>query len=130
MFSFAAKYKRPFPSWIGAFAAAIVGAVVGAMYFDANAQGGAFPARGRPITIIVPYAAGGVTDTGARLMAAGLERELAAPVVVANKPGAASQVGLTELLRSKPDGYTLSYVVLPTVITHYAIPGRDVAYTG
>ncbi len=51
------------------------------------------------------------------------------PVVVVNKPGAASQVGMMELLRSKPDGYTLSYVVLPTVITHYAVPGRDVTYT-
>jgi len=34
-----------------------------------------------------------------------------------------------ELLRSKPDGYTLSYAVLPTAITHYAVPGRDVTYT-
>src|SRR5690349_24290899 len=94
---------------------------------DAGAQ--AFPVKGRTITLIVPYAPGGVTDTGARLMAAGLEKELATSVVVLNKAGAASQIGLTELVRAKPDGYTLSYVVLPTVTTHYLVPGRDVPYT-
>lgn len=94
----------------------------------ANAFAQPFPA-GRPITLIVPYAPGGVTDTGARLMAAGLEKELGGPVVVVNKPGAASQIGLAELLRSKPDGYTLSYVVLPTVTTHYLTPGREAPYT-
>ena len=91
----------------------------------------AFPQAGRTVTLIVPYAAGGVTDTGARLMAAGLEKELGTPVVVVNKAGAASQVGLAELARAKPDGYTLSYVVLPTVVTHYVAvaPGKDVPYT-
>ena len=96
---------------------------------DARAQRADFPVRGKPITLIVPYAPGGVTDTGARLMAAGLEKELGTPVTVVNKPGAASQVGLTELARAAPDGYTLSYAVLPTVITHSTVPGRDVAYT-
>jgi tripartite-type tricarboxylate transporter receptor subunit TctC len=88
-----------------------------------------FPAPGRTITIIVPYAPGGVTDTGARLMAAGLEKELGVPVVVMNKAGAASQIGLTELVRAKPDGYTLAYAVLPTVTTHYLVPGREAPYT-
>jgi tripartite-type tricarboxylate transporter receptor subunit TctC len=95
----------------------------------AFAQKTEFPVRGKPVIIIVPYAPGGVTDTGARLMAAGLEKELGTPVQVVNKPGAASQVGLTELVRAAPDGHTLSYAVLPTVITHYAVPGRDVIYT-
>ena len=76
---------------MAALVAALAGAIVGPACIEALAQGSAFPAPGRPITIIVPYAAGGVTDTGARLMAAGLEKELATPVVVANKPGAASQ---------------------------------------
>jgi tripartite-type tricarboxylate transporter receptor subunit TctC len=129
MFSSGGSNKRWCPDWMAAFMVALAGAVVGPACIEALAQGTVFPARGRPITIIVPYAAGGVTDTGARLMAAGLERELATPVVVANKPGAASQVGLMELLRSKPDGYTLSYVVLPTVVTHYTVPGRDVTYS-
>ncbi len=88
-----------------------------------------FPEHGRPITIIVPYAPGGATDTGARLMAAALEPLLHTSVEVVNRAGAASQVGLTQLVRSKPDGYTLSYVVVPTVITHYLDPARHAIYT-
>lgn len=109
--------------------AAFAGLVLGAWTAQTMGQSPAFPARGKPITIIVPYAAGGVTDTGARLMAAALEKELSTSVQVANKAGAASQLGLTELVRSAPDGYTLSYVVLPTVTTHYLQPGREAIYT-
>ena len=46
-----------------------------------------------------------------------------------NKPGAASQLALTELTRATPDGYTLSYAVLPTVTTHYLDPSRAAVYT-
>jgi tripartite-type tricarboxylate transporter receptor subunit TctC len=88
-----------------------------------------FPVKSKPITILVPYAAGGVTDVTARLMAAGLEKELGASVQVVNKPGAASQLALTELTRATPDGYTLSYAVLPTVTTHYLDPTRAAVYT-
>lgn len=95
----------------------------------AYAQSATYPIKGKPISIIVPYAAGGVTDTGARMMAAALEKELGTSVQVVNKVGAASQLGLTELVRSAPDGHTLSYMVLPTVTTHYMVPGRDSLYT-
>ena len=91
-----------------------------------SGQGG-FPG-GKPITLIVPYAAGGTTDSGARLLAARLEEELSTRVQVVNRPGAASQVGLQSLLASPPNGYTLSYGVLPTVITHYSDPGREPPY--
>jgi tripartite-type tricarboxylate transporter receptor subunit TctC len=84
---------------------------------------------GKPIMLIVPYAPGGVTDTGARLMASALEPLLNTPVRVVNRVGAASQVGLTELVRAKPDGLILSYVVLPTVVTHYLDPARSAIYT-
>ena len=66
----------------------------------AHAQPATFPIKGKPISIIVPYAAGGVTDTGARMMAAALEKELGTSVQVVNKVGAASQIGLTDLVRS------------------------------
>ena len=72
----------------------------------------------------MPYAPGGGTDTGARMMAAGLERELNATFQVVNRAGAASLIGLTELTRAKPDGMTLAYAVLPTVVTHYRDPKR------
>lgn len=120
---------RWYPQWKAALVAAIAGTLLGPWCVEALAQGNAFPTRGKPITIIVPYAAGGVTDTGARLMAAGLEKELSTSVQVVNKAGAASQLGLTDLVRAAPDGYTLSYVVLPTVTTHYLMPGREAIYT-
>jgi tripartite-type tricarboxylate transporter receptor subunit TctC len=88
-----------------------------------------YPAPGKTISIIVPYAPGGGTDTTARLMAAGLTKELGVNVQVVNREGAASQVGLTELVRSRPDGYTLAYAVLPTVVTHYLDPKRQAIYT-
>jgi tripartite-type tricarboxylate transporter receptor subunit TctC len=87
-----------------------------------------YPEPRRPVTIIVPYAPGGGTDTAARLMAAGLERELSARFQVVNRAGAASQIGLTELARAKPDGMTLAYAILPTVVTHYRDPKRQAPY--
>ncbi len=72
----------------------------------AGARAESYPRPGRPITVIVPYAPGGATDTGARLMAAGLEPILKTSVQVVNRPGAGSQVGLTQLVRSRPDCYT------------------------
>jgi tripartite-type tricarboxylate transporter receptor subunit TctC len=110
--------------WRFAVAFALVLAALGA-----SAQAQDFPAAGRSITIIVPYAPGGTTDTSARLMGIGLARELNTSVQVVNREGAASQVGLTELVRAKPDGYTLSYAVLPTVVTHYLDPARRAIYT-
>jgi tripartite-type tricarboxylate transporter receptor subunit TctC len=102
-------------------------AVIGCSSIAANAAD--YPEKGRPITVIVPYAPGGATDTGARLMAAALEPLLKTSVQVINRPGAGSQVALTQLVRSKPDGYTLSYVVIPTVVTHYLDPARAAIYT-
>ncbi len=88
----------------------------------------AFP-EGKPITLLVPYGAGGTADATARFLAKGLERELKTSVQVVNKPGAASQVAHVALLHSKPDGYTLSYSVLPTVAIHYLDPERQAPYT-
>jgi tripartite-type tricarboxylate transporter receptor subunit TctC len=116
----------PRSRWKAALALAL-GLALTAVTSGTQAQ--EYPVRGKPITLIVPYAAGGVTDVTARLMAAGLEKELGASVQVANKPGAASQVALTELSRATPDGHTLSYAVLPTVTTHYLDPARAAVYT-
>jgi tripartite-type tricarboxylate transporter receptor subunit TctC len=88
-----------------------------------------FPAKGKLITIIVPYTPGGGTDLGARLVAEGLRKELGVPVQVVNKPGAASQVGMQELARAAPDGYTLGASVLPALASHYLDPSRDAPYT-
>jgi tripartite-type tricarboxylate transporter receptor subunit TctC len=63
----------------------------------------------RPITLLVPYSAGGGTDVAARLVAAPLSDELKQPVVVVNKPGAGSIIGIQYVSHAEPDGYTLLF---------------------
>jgi tripartite-type tricarboxylate transporter receptor subunit TctC len=60
-----------------------------------------------PIKIIVPFPAGGSSDTVARSVASALEKELGQSVVVENMPGANGRLGATTVAKSKPDGYTL-----------------------
>lgn len=62
----------------------------------------------KPITLIVPWAPGGGTDQTSRVLAKAAEAELGQPVVVINKPGAAGFIGMTEMAKSRPDGYTLA----------------------
>lgn len=106
--------------------ATLAGAALAAPHI---ARAATFPEPGRPITIILPYAPGGGTDIGARLLAAGMAPLLKTSVQVVNRPGAGSQVGLTQLVRSRPDGYTLAFLVVPTVTTHYLDPTRHAIYT-
>lgn len=61
----------------------------------------------RPITLIVPYPAGGGSDNVARLVAAKLAEKLGQSVVVENKAGAGGNIGTRLIAQSKPDGYTL-----------------------
>lgn len=61
----------------------------------------------RPIEIIVPFAAGGSIDITYRTIAPGLSEELGQQVLVVNKPGASATLGMNEVAKAKPDGYTL-----------------------
>lgn len=61
----------------------------------------------KPITLIVPWAAGGSTDILARVLSEHLTRSLGQPVIVDNKPGASGNIGSAMVARAKPDGYTL-----------------------
>jgi tripartite-type tricarboxylate transporter receptor subunit TctC len=94
-----------------------------------NAHGATFPEKGRPITLIMPSPAGGSSDTSTRLLLPLLEKELGTPVQIVNRPGAGLQLGTTEFTRSRPDGYTLGYVVLPTVVTTYLDPTREASFS-
>ena len=60
-----------------------------------------------PVTIIVPFSAGGSVDIVARSVAQALQEKLGQPFVVESRPGASSTVGTAYVARSKPDGYTL-----------------------
>ena len=61
----------------------------------------------RPVRWVIPYAAGGGADALARVIAPALSRELGQPVVIENKPGAASSIAASDVARSAPDGYTI-----------------------
>ncbi|MBM3565777.1 MAG: tripartite tricarboxylate transporter substrate binding protein [Alphaproteobacteria bacterium] len=64
-----------------------------------------FPSRA--ITMIVPFPPGGVADQTGRPVAAGMEKALKQPVIVANKPGAGGAVGMASVAHAKPDGHTI-----------------------
>ena len=74
----------------------------------------------KPIRIVVPYAAGGGTDTVARLMAPRLSASLGQPVVVENKPGASANIGTEFVARAPADGYTV-LVTAPNFATSEAL---------
>src|SRR5262245_16081391 len=78
--------------------------------FSMNAAGPAtcetYPSR--PITVVLPFAAGGPTDTLARIIAARMQGSLGQPVIIENVSGAAGTISLGRVARAAPDGYTIS----------------------
>ena len=72
------------------------------------AQAQAYPSK--PISLIVPWPAGGGSDTLMRFLAESMTKQLGQPVVVVNKPGAGGQIGLRETAEAAPDGYTISHI--------------------
>jgi tripartite-type tricarboxylate transporter receptor subunit TctC len=79
----------------------------------------AYPSR--PITIIVPFAAGGPSDVLARVLGERIRAVLGQTVVIENVTGAGGTVGVTRAVRSAPDGYTLSFGHLGTHVINGAI---------
>src|SRR5262249_4346604 len=69
----------------------------------ASAQ--AYPAR--PVTIVVPFAAGGSTDVSARIVGEYMARTLGQQFIIENVPGAGGTTGSTRAMRAKADGYTI-----------------------
>ena len=86
-----------------------------AVVWSAEASAQAYPSR--PITLVVPFAAGSGVDVMARRIAANLSPRLGQPIIVDNKPGAGSVIGCEFVAKSAPDGYTLMYTanVLPVL---------------
>ena len=76
-----------------------------AVAFAATLAGAQYPDK--PIRMIVPFAAGGVTDTSGRVVAEALSRRLGQPIVVENKPGASGNIGTQLVVNAAPDGYTI-----------------------
>src|SRR5437868_3269800 len=89
------QHKTPgWRLWLGAGALAV-----------AQVAGAAWPER--PLKLVVPYTPGGSTDQFGRALAEGIGRELKQPMVVENRPGAATMVGTQSVARAPADGYTV-----------------------
>jgi tripartite-type tricarboxylate transporter receptor subunit TctC len=74
----------------------------------------------RPVTVVVPFAAGGATDVLARVLADPISKSLGQTVIVENVTGAAGSIGVSRVVRAPADGYTLS---IGTLTTHVLIGG-------
>ena len=82
-----------------------IAAALTALAFASAASAQTFPTK--PIRLVVPFAAGGITDILARALGQKLGEALGQPIVIDNRPGANSQVGAEIVARATPDGYTL-----------------------
>jgi tripartite-type tricarboxylate transporter receptor subunit TctC len=76
----------------------------------------------KPIRLVVPYAPGAITDTAARLVAERMSAILGQQVVVDNRGGAGTRIGVQHVASAPPDGYTLLYV---NSITHGSMPAMS-----
>jgi len=75
----------------------------------------------RPITMIVPFAAGGPTDRIARIVAEGMRTSLGQPIVIEDVTGASGTIGVGRAVRAAPDGYTLSMGMWATHVLNGAV---------
>ncbi len=73
----------------------------------------------RPITLIVPWGAGGGTDATGRILATLMEKQLGQPINVVNRTGGGSVIGHTEIAQAKPDGYTLGIITTELSMFHW-----------
>ncbi len=99
-------------------AARVAGVMLGLVSLATHAQGD-YPTK--PIRLIVPYPAGGLTDTMARQVADGLSKRLGQTVVVENKGGAGGIIGTDFVAKSAPDGYTLLMTIPGPITSNIAL---------
>jgi len=115
-------------AWIGATLV-----VLGAMQGAAQAQ--TYPTR--PVTLVVPFPAGGSTDWLSRLLGAKLEQRLKQPFVIENRAGGANVIAATAVAKSEPDGHTLLMTTSTTMAINVSVfkslpynPAKDFAPVG
>src|SRR6266851_8706054 len=100
-----ARPGLPSQPWTHAAACILGAGLLAAAPIRAHAQADAFPSR--PITILVPFAAGGSSDVVMRLVSRQVSESLGQPIIIENKPGGAGNVAALVVKNAVPDGYTL-----------------------
>ena len=104
----------PHPTRRTVLGASLAGSL-GALAMPRLARAASYPDH--PITLIVPFGAGGGNDITARTLGQFLEKELGQPFVVQNRPGAGGEIGINAVADAKPDGYTFGILNTPGLVT-------------
>ena len=97
----------------------VLAALTALLAFGGLARADNFPSR--PVTIVVPFAAGGPSDVMARILAERMKVTLGETILVENVTGAGGSIGVGRALRAPPDGYTISFGHLGTHVANGAI---------
>jgi tripartite-type tricarboxylate transporter receptor subunit TctC len=98
---------------------AVLAAFVASLALGVPARADSFPSH--PITIVVPFSAGGPTDAMARILSERMHAELGQTILIENVTGAAGSLGVGRVVRAAPDGYTISIGHLGTHVANGAI---------
>jgi tripartite-type tricarboxylate transporter receptor subunit TctC len=98
---------------------AVLAALVALAAFAGGARADDFPSH--PVTIVVPFSAGGPSDAMTRILAERMQRTLGQPITVENVTGAGGSLGVGRVVRSASDGYTVSFGHLGTHVANGAI---------
>ena len=101
----------------------VLASIAGLAATPAHAQ--QYPSR--PVTIVVPFAAGGGSDLLARLVAQKLEEKLGKPFIIENRPGAATTLAAMQVVRAVPDGYMLMQATSSTMAINVSM-SKKLAY--
>jgi tripartite-type tricarboxylate transporter receptor subunit TctC len=102
------------------FVLPLFGALLASVPLAAGAWAQSYP--NRPITFVVPFAPGGLSDVPARVLGAIMQERIGTSIVVENKPGASGVIGATYVWRAEPDGYTILVNALADVQNLHYIP--------
>ena len=113
----------------------VAGAAIAAMAMLAGCSGTAgasdgadFPKKGSSIEWIVPSAAGAGNDVLARIVGPTMQESLGANVKIVNKEGGSQIIGLNYAANSKPDGYTMVYTNIPSILGRYLDPTKKAGF--
>ncbi|MBB5054555.1 tripartite-type tricarboxylate transporter receptor subunit TctC [Afipia massiliensis] len=113
------NFPRPTTSSIAGLIAPVLAITAGVLAAGPSAAQTPWPAPGKNITLVLPFAAGSGTDTTTRIISKDLGKALGTGIVIENKPGANGSIAASYVARAEPDGYT---IFVTTNTSHSANP--------